>query len=283
MTTSTTKKIVLICLLIPLIVSIVFSAIPVQVQTPDFNATHQVKFMTYNIHFGVGMDDQLNLERIVQNILIEDPDIIGLQEVENGRITSQGLHMAQWIAAKLGMHFYYYPAINQHAFGVALLSRYPIVNISTYDLPTIVWERVMLRGTIQLNVSFYIDVFVCHLGLDDDNRTAQVESIVAQTNLVSRPKVLMGDFNLRDNTTEIGYVTSIGGFNDTTKDYNATVPGDYLTYWSWPSPYKRIDYIFASGFTSLTSSIVITDMNPSVNAAWEFGSDHLPVVTVLEY
>jgi endonuclease/exonuclease/phosphatase family metal-dependent hydrolase len=280
---STTKKIVLICLLIPLIVSIIISAIPVQVQTPDFNATRQVKFMTYNIHFGVGMDDQLNLERIVQNILIEDPDIIGLQEVENGRITSQGVYMAQWIAAKLGMHFYYYPAINQHAFGVALLSRYPIVNISTYDLPTIVWERVMIRGTIQLNASFYIDVFVCHLGLDDDNRTAQVESIVAQTNTVSRPKVLMGDFNLWDNTTEIGYVTSIGGFNDTAKDYNATVPGDYLTFWSWPTPYERIDYIFASGFTSLTSSIVITDMNPSVNAAWEFGSDHLPVVTILEY
>ncbi|MHA1276210.1 MAG: endonuclease/exonuclease/phosphatase family protein [Candidatus Helarchaeota archaeon] len=283
MTMNFAKKCVITLLILPLVISIVFSAVPVRLQIPDFNATHQIKFMTYNIHFGVGMDDHLNLERIVQNILVEDPDIIGLEEVENGRVTSQGLYMAQWIAKQLGMNFYYYPAVNQHAFGVALLSRYPILNITTYNLPTIIWERVMLRGTIQVNSTFLLDVFVTHLGLEDDNTTAQVEYIISQTNLVSRPKVLMGDFNLRDNMTQIGYVTSIGGFNDTAKDYNKTVPGNYYTFHSWPAPYERIDYIFASGFKAINRSTVVSDMNPSVNAAWEFGSDHLPLVTVLEY
>ncbi|MFX1297463.1 MAG: endonuclease/exonuclease/phosphatase family protein [Promethearchaeota archaeon] len=283
MAMTTMKKVVLILLLLPLIISIVFSAVPVQVSTPNFNATYQVKFMTYNIHFGVGMDDQLDLERIVQNILIEDPDIIGLQEVENGRIISQGVDAAAWIARALGMYHYYYPAINEHAFGVALLSRYPILNITTYDLPTIVWERVMLRATIQLNSDFLIDVFVTHLGLDDDNRTAQVEYILDKTNQITRPKVLMGDFNLWDNTTEIGMITTLGGFNDTAKDYNLTNPANCDTFHSWPAPYERIDYIFATNFASIVNCTVINDMIPDVHAAWEYGSDHLPVVTTIQY
>ncbi|NVM31962.1 MAG: endonuclease/exonuclease/phosphatase family protein [Candidatus Helarchaeota archaeon] len=278
------KKIVLILLLVPLIVSIIYSAIPLQVRSPNFDDTHQVKFMTYNIHFSVGMDDRVDLERILQNILIENPDIIGLQEVENGRITSQGVDAAFWLARALGMYHYYYPALNEHAFGVALLSRYPIINLSAWQLPTDVWERVLIRGTIQLNGSFWIDVFVTHLGLKEDNRTAQVEFILSRTSQVTRPMVLMGDFNLRDNTSEIATIVNVGGFNDTAKDYNNTNPGFTDTYPSWPfEPQKRIDYIFATDFTSLINSKVINDTIPSVHAPWEYGSDHLPVVTTLQY
>ncbi|HUX99007.1 MAG TPA: endonuclease/exonuclease/phosphatase family protein [Candidatus Deferrimicrobium sp.] len=274
----TLKKIILVLLFIPLILSIVYSAIPTQVETPNFNATHQVKFLTYNIHFGVGMDDQLNLERIVQNILRENPDIIGLEEVEQGRITTQGVDMARWIAQQLGMHYYYYPAINEHAFGVALLSRYPILNVTAYNLPTIVWERVMVRGTIQLNSTFLIDVFVTHLGLEDDNTTAQVQFILSKTSEISRPKVLLGDFNLYDDTSQIQNVSL--WFNDTAKDYLG-VPGN--TFPSWPGPDRRIDYIFATNFNTIINSTVITDMLPHVYAAWEYGSDHLPVTTTLQY
>ncbi|NVM55832.1 MAG: endonuclease/exonuclease/phosphatase family protein [Candidatus Helarchaeota archaeon] len=278
----TNKKIIVIVLLIiPLVVSIVYSVIPIQVSTPTFD-DNQVKFMTYNIHFGVGMDDKLDLERIVQNILVEDPDIIGLQEVETGRITSEGIDMAQWIARALGMHYYYYPALNEHAFGCALLSRYPIVNVSAWDMPTIIWDRVLIRGTIRLNNSFWIDVFVTHFGLSKDNRTAQAEFVLSKISLISRPMVLMGDFNLNDSTPEIGSIISVGGFNDTAKDFaDPNPPGN--TSSSWPAPDGRIDYIFAKGFTLINNSHVVDDMIPGVHAAWEYGSDHLPVVTTLQY
>lgn len=84
-------------------------------------AQTEFKIMTYNIHFGQGYDDKLNLERIAQNILTEDPDIIGLQEVENGRITTQGIDMARWLSNRLNMYFFYYPAENEHQGGCALL------------------------------------------------------------------------------------------------------------------------------------------------------------------
>lgn len=279
MAMTTMKKIVIILLCVPLIISIIYSAIPIQVQRGDFDTTHQVKFLTYNIHFGVGMDDQLNLERILQNILVEDPDIIGLQEVENGRITSQGMDMARWFANALNMHYYYFPAVNEHAFGVTLLSKYPIINVSAWNLPTIVWERVLIRGTVQLNSTFSIEVFVTHLGLLEDNRTAQVQFILDKTNAHPGPKVLMGDFNLWNTTNEIKNITSI--FTDCASAYNPSNPG--LTNPSWPTPDARIDYIFATNFTALIQSHVVNDFLPGVNAAYEYGSDHLPVVAILQY
>ncbi len=282
------KLIVLVFLILPLIVAIIYSAIPIQVQTPNFNDTHQVKFMTYNIHFGVGMDDKVNLERIVQNILIEDPDIIGLQEVETGRITSTGLDMTQWLARALGMYYYYYPAVNNHGFGCSILSRYQITNVTGYDMPSLKLERVLVHAEIQLNTTFSIDVFVTHLGLENDNTTAQIEFILDKTNPITGPKVLMGDFNLGENSSGIRNVTIIGGFNDTARDYAYPLPANN-THDAWnpvtsmSQPEKRIDYIFASNFSTLINCTVINDMIPGIVEAWEYGSDHLPVVTTLQY
>ncbi|MDD1779399.1 MAG: endonuclease/exonuclease/phosphatase family protein [Candidatus Helarchaeota archaeon] len=276
----TKRTLLVIILLIPLVISIIYAAIPIQVTSPNFNTTHQVKFLTYNIHFGVGMDDRLDLERIVQNILVEDPDIIGMQEVENGRLTSQGVDMAQWIARALGMYYYYYPAVNEHAFGVAILSRYPIINITAYQLPTIQLERVFLHAAIRLNTSFSINVFITHLGLENDNTTAQIEFILSKTNAATGPKVMMGDFNLHNTTTQIGNVTLF--FTDTAVAFDPT-PGDTFPSFPSPLPGERIDYIFASGYTAIIDSHVVTDMVPGVHAAWEFGSDHCPVTTTLQY
>jgi endonuclease/exonuclease/phosphatase family metal-dependent hydrolase len=275
------RTLVVILLLIPLVISIIYAAIPIQVTSPDFNTTHQVKLLTYNIHFGVGMDDKLNLERLVQNILVEDPDIIGMEEVENGRITSEGVDMAQWFARALGMHYYYYPAVNEHAFGVAIFSKYPILNITAYNLPTQQLERVFLHAAIRLNTTFILNVFITHLGLEDDNTTAQIEFILSKTNEVLGPKVMMGDFNLHNDTPQIRNVTVF--FTDTAVAFNNIFPGDTFPSWPAPEPGNRIDYIFATNYTAIIDNHVVTDMISGVHATWEYGSDHLPVTTTLLY
>lgn len=277
----TKKTAVIIVLILPLVVSIVFSALPIQVSTPNFNATHQVKFLTYNTHFGVGMDDRLDLERIVQNILVVNPDIIGLQEVENGRITSQGVYMAQWYARALGMYYFYYPAVNEHAFGCALLSKYPIINVTAFQLPTHKLERVLIHAKIQLNTSFSLDVFVTHLGLENDNTTAQIQFILSKTNEIAGPKVLMGDFNSYNDTPQIRNVTAF--FTDTASAFHPSNPGDTFPSWPAPQPGNRIDYIFATKYTAIIDSHVVNETLSGVNAAWVHGSDHLPVTTTLQY
>ncbi len=267
----------------PLIISFVMfgiSELPIESPSPK----NEFKFMTYNIHFGVGMDDLLNLERLAQNILSEDidPDIIGLQEVENGRMTSQGVDMAFWLAKRLNMYYFYFPAVNEHAYGLALLSRYPIISAKGYHIPSISLERVLIHGVVRLSETLEIDVFVTHLGLIDweENMTAQVNFVVQKANEFSETsrKILMGDFNLEHNSSQM--IPVYAYFDDTLggvprpKTFPSINLFDELT--------ESIDYIFAAGYNTIVDGHVITDFLPG-NSPSEFGSDHLPVVSTLTF
>ncbi|MHA1144372.1 MAG: endonuclease/exonuclease/phosphatase family protein [Candidatus Helarchaeota archaeon] len=275
--------VLLIILGIPIISTISVSTV-LMLSPPPQESDGTIVFLTYNLHFGVGMDDRLDLERLAQNILTANPDIVGLQEVENGRITSQGIDMAYWFAKRLGMYYYYYPAVNEEAFGVALLSKYPIVAVKGYDLTSEELERVMVHGVIRANSTLTVNVFVVHLGLEDENTTRQIQEILAVTDSVTGPKVLMGDFNLNDTTNQIGNVTL--KFDDTAAQWagnSSTTLGD--TFPSFPAPEagNRIDYIFASGYSAIVNSRVLSDFIPGIHTAAEFGSDHLPVTTTLRF
>ncbi|MBA7614243.1 hypothetical protein ES703_21506 [subsurface metagenome] len=267
----------------PLIISFVMfgiSELPIENPSPK----NEFKFMTYNIHFGVGMDDLLNLERLAQNILSEDidPDIIGLQEVENGRMTSQGVDMAFWLAKRLNMYYFYFPAVNEHAYGLALLSKYPIISAKGYHIPSISLERVLIHGVVRLSETLEIDVFVTHLGLIDweENMTAQVNFVVQKANEFSETsrKILMGDFNLEHNSSQM--IPVYAYFDDTLggvprpKTFPSINLFDELT--------ESIDYIFAAGYNTIVDGHVITNFLPG-NSPSEFGSDHLPVVSTLTF
>ena len=246
----------------------------------------EIKFMTYNIHFGQGMDDLLNLERIAQNILTEDPDIIGLQEVENGRITSQGVDVALWLAKRLNMmDYFYYPAVNEHAFGCALLSKFPIKSVTGTAIPSLQLERIILHGIISINSTFDIDVFVTHLGLEDEDSSTQVDFILNRIHDESliKPKVLMGDFNLNYSADEIKKISNntLINMTDTGAPYDL---GDY-TYPSYPFDAINegvIDYIFATNI-SIIEHKIIDDFIPGCDIPAEFGSDHRPVISILRF
>jgi endonuclease/exonuclease/phosphatase family metal-dependent hydrolase len=266
-------------LLTPLIVSIlIFGISELPIKSPT---KIEFKFMTYNIHFGQGMDDLLNLERIAQNILVEDPDIIGLQEVDNGRITTQGVDMALWLANRLNMDYFYYPAENEHTLGCALLSRFPIKSAIGYMVPSISIQRVLIHGIITVNSTLELNVFVTHLGLIGwgEDMTAQVEFILEKTNTVSTSKILMGDFNLENDSVQIALIRTY--LNDTTEGFPK--PPTFPSLNIYDVPYENIDYIFATGYKDVIDSHVVTDFNPDINIPAEFGSDHLPVVSILTF
>ena len=263
-------KCVLIALIVsPLILSVVTLGIG---EFPrEVAPKNELTFMTYNIHFGQGMDDLLNLERIAQNILIDDPDIIGLQEVGVGSVYLQGLDMAFWLAKRLGMHYYYYnPINNHHELGNAILSKYPIVLRNGYDIPSILMERTFIHCVVDISPSLTIDVFNTHLGIRTENLSAQVDFLLAKIAEIatSSKQVLMGDFNLENDTIQIGNVLTY--FNDTATEFGV-------------DPRVPWDYIFATGYQDITDSHVITDMLPGIISLTEYGSDHLPVVSTIVF
>lgn len=263
-------KIILIIMVVsPLILSVITFGIA---EFPrEASPKSEITFMTYNIHFGQGMDDLLNLERIAQNILIDDPDIVGLQEVEVGRITSQGIDMAFWLAKRLGMKYYYSnPTNNKHVMGNAILSKYPIVLSNSYELPSDLQERVFIHCVVEISPSLTIDAFCTHIGIRTENKSAQIDFLLEKITEISTSskQVLMGDFNLHNDTAEIATVLSY--FNDTADEFGASFQAS-------------IDYIFAAGYQDIIEYHVITDMLADINLPAEFGSDHLPVVSIIDF
>jgi len=269
-------RIILIFLFfIPLIFSIImFGVSETPVESPTKN---EFTFMTYNIHFGQGGDDLLNFERLAQNILVAEPDIIGLQEVENGRMTTQGVDMTFWLAKRLNMYYYYYPAESEHSFGCALLSKYPITSQRGEQIPSISMRRVYIHCVVRINSSLELDVFVTHLGTSGENRTRQVNFLVEKIEPVftssTKPKILMGDFNLRENWThpEESTIYPIHSYFNNT---GIAVPVDQRA---------RIDHIYASGYQEIVDYYVLRDMLPEVDTPAEFGSDHVPTVATLTF
>ncbi|MHA1688201.1 MAG: endonuclease/exonuclease/phosphatase family protein [Promethearchaeota archaeon] len=262
-------KIILALLLIsPLISS--FLMMGLEKTPPMLEGKTPIVFMTYNIHFGQGGDDLLNLERIAQNILIDDPDIIGLQEVEGGRITSQGIDMAFWLAKRLNMYYYYFnPPSNKHVMGNAILSKFPIISAKGYSLPSILQQRVFIHCVIRVSPTLTLDVFVTHLGIRNENKYIQVNYLlnkIIELSSPSTPILLMGDLNLGRTSPEIQPLLSY--FTDT---------GSIVA----SSERAHIDYILVRGHKNIIEYHVVDDMLPNIDTPAEYGSDHLPVVSAI--
>ena len=129
-------------------------------------AKRQLKVATYNLHFESGEDYFFNLERLAGIIGEENPDVVALQEVEVGRLDSQGVDMARWLGYRLGIYVYTYTAEgDHHLMGNAILSRYPVV-VHGYDMPSQRQQRTLVHAVIEVDEGLAFDFFCVHVGLD---------------------------------------------------------------------------------------------------------------------
>ncbi|MHC4909630.1 MAG: endonuclease/exonuclease/phosphatase family protein [Planctomycetota bacterium] len=95
------------------------------------------RVVSYNIHHGEGVDGRFDLERIAEVIIALDPDLVALQEVDRGTRRSGGIDQASVLAMLTGRHHAYGRAMPYDGgeYGVAILSRWPIVEATNDPLP----------------------------------------------------------------------------------------------------------------------------------------------------
>ena len=155
-------------------------------------------------------------------------------------------------------------------YSAAILSKYPIILSNDYNLPSNLQERVFIHCVVEISPSIKIDVFCTHIGIRTENKSAQIAFLLEKKTEISTSskQVLMGDFNLQNDTLEIANVLSY--FNDTATEFGATYRAS-------------IDYIFATGYQDIIDYHVITDMLADIDSPAEFGSDHLPVVSIIDF
>ncbi len=157
-----------------------------------------VVVVAYNIRHGRGMDDRVDLRRIAAVIEAEQPDFVTLQEVDRGTRRVDGDDQARTLGSLLGMHHAYgrFMDYDGGEYGMAVLSRWPIVNVVNERLPDGDEPRTALKVRVRSPDSGQELVIVgVHLYRTERERLAQAERLIASLADEERPVIIAGDLN----------------------------------------------------------------------------------------
>ncbi|HEX6964419.1 MAG TPA: endonuclease/exonuclease/phosphatase family protein [Gemmatimonadaceae bacterium] len=255
-----------------------------------------LRVMTYNIRSGNG-----NLDGTAAAIRASAPDIVALQEVDvHWAERSNFVDEAAALSDKLGMQvrfarIYRFPGASDSSvnaarardagtrdsqpareFGVALLSRFPVVHFEDDTLTRLSTQEAdpvptpmpgLLDATIDVHGT-RVRVFNTHLDYRKDPRVReqQVAEMLRDIGTDSVPTLVFGDMNATPDAPELQPL--LHRLRDAWATANGSTPG--FTYPA-ESPAERIDYVLVSSHFHVRGARV-----PNTLA-----SDHRPVVVDL--
>lgn len=223
-----------------------------------------VTVVSYNIHHGAGTDGALDLDRIADIIRALDPDVVCLQEVDQGCARTSGLDLPEEFGKRLNMEYRFGPNLDHDGgkYGNCTYSKLPIVDNANFTLPFVEGgeRRGCLRITIEVN-GLRVDVLNTHFDLLPAARIEQAAHVIETVRDV--PTILAGDLNATPDSRSLRVL--LGAFLD-------TFPGGG----SGNDPgRRRIDYVLVSEPLNAVSSRFVD--TPVTRVA----SDHLPYVAQL--
>ncbi|WP_119073125.1 endonuclease/exonuclease/phosphatase family protein [Aggregatilinea lenta] len=228
-------------------------------------AAAEFRVAAYNMH-----SQDSDPAQVVQTVLALDADIVGLNEV--------GYEHADQLeaATKAGYPYQiWYPQPTVH--GVALISRYPILDQEMYE-PV---EPANLHLRVVLDVDGTpVTVFVAHppsptspffpLGYEDGPRNVELADLRARIEAETGPVMVLCDCNMSDQSDPYRSMDDLldDSFREAGRGFGLTFPYGR----TFLPPLVRIDYIWISGdFTAL-------DAHP---AGSNGTSDHRPIIADL--
>lgn len=136
--------------------------------------------------------------RIAEVIRSLNADVVALQEVIGAGPAGAG--QAEDLGAALGMGWVMAPVrhLRNHLFGNVVLSRFPIVHHSQYDLTWRTCEpRACQRADLDVGGGAPLHIYNVHLGTAVLERRYQAPRLAAfvHDRRVAGPKIILGDFN----------------------------------------------------------------------------------------
>jgi endonuclease/exonuclease/phosphatase family metal-dependent hydrolase len=238
-----------------------------------------VRLLVYNIRYATGTGPAFHLpvpgagylrssrrvlEQITSFIRSEDPDLVGLIEVDTGSVRTGMLNQATYIADALG----HYTA-HQCKYGAGSINHLmPIVRKQANALlaaPRVTGERFHYfdTGIKRLIIELELDdvcIFLVHLSLKYRHRQYQLRTLHDLVVRAAKPVIIAGDFNTFWGTHEIYLFMRASGLR------SANTEGLH----SFPSRNPRIelDFILVSAGIEVSTFRI-----PAVRF-----SDHRPLV-----
>lgn len=155
----------------------------------------EIKVMTYNIQLG-----GTGLQNIANVITAQHPDLVCLQEVDSFTTRSGAVNQAMKLGELTGMYYYFSRAMpfQGGAYGDAILSKWPIYQITHYALPAGSGEarQMAVIRTEKNGVMFnFAGTHLDHLGPAAGNSLLQATAINNIVTGITYPFILGGDFN----------------------------------------------------------------------------------------
>jgi endonuclease/exonuclease/phosphatase family metal-dependent hydrolase len=243
-----------------------------------------MRLLVYNIRYAVGagapshmpvpgagylFGNPGNLDKIITFIKSQDPDIVGLIEVDIGSVRSGRVNQAEAIAHALG-HFSSYEC----KYGEESVNQFlPILRKQANAFlaaPQISGERFhyfetgIKRLIIELELE-EVAVFLVHLSLKYRHRHFQLRHLYDLVKRSRKPVIVAGDFNTFWGEDEIFLFMKATGLQSANQSGAPTYPSR--------APRMELDFILYG------PGIRVTDFSiPSVTF-----SDHLPLVCEIEF
>lgn len=250
---------------------ILIAALLLPAGAPALQPGDGLRVLTYNIKHGRGNDDIVNLDRTAAVIRTQKPDIVGLQEVDEGAERSGRVAEAEYLGKLLELNhaFGRFMDYQGGAYGMAILSRFPIEATEEVRLPEGNEPRVALSVRVRLPDNQPLTIVNVHFDWvrDDGFRFAQAEALTKYLDGLKMPYILLGDFNdVPDSRTLALFKARTG---------EAVKPASDRFTFSSTEPSKEIDYIFfAPAAAWRAREVRVIDERVA--------SDHRPVLAVLE-
>jgi endonuclease/exonuclease/phosphatase family metal-dependent hydrolase len=169
-----------------------------------------MRILSYNIHKGIGNDRRYRIQRVIDVILAEQPDIVCLQEVDRGVRRSRFDDQPRLLASALGFPHALYQSnvrLRLGGYGNLLLTRYPIRESHQISLRLRTKKpRGAQLATLQVD-GRALHVVHWHLGLAEAERHWQMQHLLAHRcfrGAQHLPTVMIGDSNDWRNTLVSG-------------------------------------------------------------------------------
>jgi len=161
---------------------------------PVASGSHPLRILTYNIQQGYSQTGIKNFDVQLELIRKANPDIIGLEESDNARISGGNSDVVRYFAERLNDYSYYGPKTTVGTFGVAILSRYPIEKPRTFFMYSTGEQTAAIEAQINAGGKTF-NVLVTHLGnggplVQQTEVLAEVDRLNPNSNVI-----LMGDLN----------------------------------------------------------------------------------------
>ncbi len=231
-----------------------------------------MRLLSYNIHKGIGgRDRRYRLQRIIDVIEHENPDIICLQEVDHHVKRSKFDHQPDIL-----QNYFKYPAadfqwnhkIKSGGYGNYILSRFPFHSISHICLKLIHRKKRGAQVAVIDSPEGEFRLVNWHLGLAEKQRQNQVAHLFSQEQFQQQenfPTMIVGDFNDWRNQLSKGQFEP-RGYSQITRP-----PSRFRSFPAY-MPMGALDKAFVKGDFDIHEARIVR--RPLTHVA----SDHLPLV-----